>query len=96
MKQVIDERVRLPRAVQHILFMLFGISGIALITRGHIDGSYIDSLLLLVTSIHSGLASYGAFCLIHDLKKARSIKSFLKDFINKFEITFYDNNRNSN
>ena len=94
MKKVLDERVRLPKFVRHILFMIFGISGIVLMTRGHYEASYLDSLLLLVSSIYAGLASYGAFCLLHDIKKSTSIKGFFRNIIDKFEITFYDNDNN--
>ena len=94
MKKVLDERVRLPKFVRHILFMTFGISGIVLMTRGHYEASYIDSLLLFVSSVYAGLASYGAFCLLHDIKKSTSIGGFFRNIIDKFEITFYDNNNN--
>jgi len=94
MKKVLDERVRLPKFVRHILFMTFGISGILLITKGHYQASYIDSLLLFVSSVYAGLASYGAFCLLHDIKKSTSIGGFFRNIIDKFEITFYDSDNN--
>jgi len=94
MKKVLDERVRLPKFVRHILFMVFGISGIMLMTNGNYEATYIDSLLLFVSSVYAGLASYGAFCLLHDIKKSTSIKGFFRNIIDKFEITFYDNNNN--
>ena len=90
MKTVIDERVKLPKALRHILFMLFGISGIALMTGGGYQENYIDSLLLFVSGVYAGLASYGAFSLISDIKAAKSIRGFFKNLINKFQITFYD------
>ena len=92
MKKVLDERVRLPKFVRHILFMVFGISWIMLMTKGNYEASYIDSLLLFVSSVYAGLASYGCFCLLHDIKKSTSIKGFFRNIIDKFEITFYDNN----
>ena len=94
MKKVLDERVRLPKFVRHILFMVFGISGIVLMTKGHYQASYIDSLLLFVSSVYAGLASYGAFCLLHDIKKSTSIGGFFRNIIDKFEITFYDSDNN--
>tara|TARA_R110000772_G_scaffold33245_2_gene81014 strand:+ start:8864 stop:9148 length:285 start_codon:yes stop_codon:yes gene_type:complete len=94
MRKVLDERVRLPKFVRHILFMIFGISGIVLMTRGNYEASYLDSLLLLVSSIYAGLASYGAFCLLHDIKKSTSIGGFFRNIIDKFEITFYDSDTN--
>ena len=94
MKKVLDERVRLPKFVRHILFMIFGISGILLMTKGNYEASYIDSLLLFVSSVYAGLASYGCFCLLHDIKKSTSIKGFFKEIIDKFEITFYADNDN--
>ena len=94
MKHPIDERVKLPKFVRHILFMVFGISGIVLMTKGNYEASYIDSLLLFVSSVYAGLASYGCFCLLHDIKKSTSIKGFFKEIVNKFEITFYDNDNN--
>ena len=93
MKKVLDERVRLPKFVRHILFMIFGISGIVLMTKGNYEASYIDSLLLFVSSVYAAMASYGAFSLLHDIKKSTSVKGFFKEIVNKFEITFYvDNN----
>ena len=94
MKKVLDERVRLPKFIRHILFMIFGISGIVLMTKGNHEATYIDSLLLFVSSVYAGLASYGAFCLLHDIKKSTSIGGFFRNIIDKFEITFYDNNNN--
>jgi len=94
MKKVLDERVRLPKFIRHILFMIFGISGIVLMTKGNYEATYIDSLLLFVSSVYAGLASYGAFCLLHDIKKSTSIGGFFRNIIDKFEITFYDNNNN--
>jgi len=94
MKKVLDERVRLPKFIRHILFMIFGISGIVLMTKGNYEATYIDSLLLFVSSVYAGLASYGAFCLLHDIKKSTSIGGFFRNIIDKFEITFYDSDNN--
>jgi len=97
MKQPLDERVRLPRFLKHLLFMIFGLSGVMMMNRPQgVEYDYFDSLILLVSAIYGALASYGAFNLLHDIKKHKTVKDFLNNIINKFEITFYDDNRNSN
>lgn len=97
MRHPIDERVRMPKLLRHILFFVFGISGVMALNRPlNAEYDYLDSMVLLVSAIYGGLASYGAFNLLHDIKKHKTFKGFIKNITNKFEITFYDNNRNSN
>ena len=97
MIQPIDERVHLPKIVQHILFMIFGISGILLLKEEQHMYTYVDSLVLLISAICAALTSYGAISLFADIRKTKGIKGFMKNLVDKFEITPYDNsNRNSN
>lgn len=92
-----DDRVKLPKMVQHIIFFIFGISGVMMMNKTpQMDYTYIDSLVLLCSAVYAGLATYGAFNLVHDIKKHKTLRGIWRNIINKFELTFYDDNRNSN
>ena len=82
MRQVIDDRVKLPRPVRHILFSIIGLSGLACVLNVGRDGGLSTSFVLLFTGILSGLASYGFVCLLVDIKKGKNFRGILNE-INK-------------
>jgi hypothetical protein len=93
MKTPIDETQPLPLFAQHVLFFIFGFSGI-LIINNEIEGTFTESLLLLFNGLNSGLATYGLAKLIGDIRRGKNLKGVL----NEIRLTLkkaFDDKRNS-
>tara|TARA_R110000803_G_scaffold14437_1_gene40096 strand:+ start:390 stop:644 length:255 start_codon:yes stop_codon:yes gene_type:complete len=83
---MIDERVELPKALKHLVFATFGVSGLVMMIKGGSVNDYTDSLLLLAGGIFSAFATYGLASLVSDIKKAKSLAGLWKMISDKFKI----------
>ena len=88
-----DERVKMPKALRHLVFATFGISGIALMFRGSYEADYTDSILLLAGGIFSSFAIYGLTSLIEDIQQSKTWDDLWSRIKNKFKIFLYDSKR---
>jgi hypothetical protein len=94
MKKIKDERVKLPPFIVHLLLCLVGVIGLIQISGGHPD-SLIDSLTILLASIFSGLAFWGAVSIICDIKEGKTWKGFIKVIKRKLIFEPYERTRDS-
>ena len=90
---MIHDRVSMPRVLKHILLFTLGISGLAYIYNGSKEVGFGLSFTILASGILSTLASYGLISLIADIKKGKTFKGFIQQFIKKIESIAYDPNR---
>ena len=87
------DRVEMPRAFKHLLFFTLGISGLVYIYNGSEEVGVGLSFTILASGILSTLASYGLISLIADIKKGKTFKGFIKEFVKKIESIAYDTDR---
>jgi len=93
MREILDERVRLPKLFTHILVAVFGISGL-LMLYGIEEPSYWSTIMILIASFCAGCFTFGLVSILAILKRGKGLKGVIKVFNDNFKITFYDDNRN--
>ena len=78
MKEVIDERVRLPLIFHSIFWATFGICGTMFITSHDNIVHFSDSIRMLAQGITSGLAGWGMVNVIVDIRRGKTVKGFFE------------------
>ena len=79
-----DERVRLSRLTQHILWSAIGIPGIIFVLSDGAAIYFTDVYLMFGGVLYSSLTTYGVVSLIGDIRKGKTRKGIITEIKNTF------------
>ena len=81
-----DERTRMPPLISHILYAVFGVSGLFYVIHEGTPPEPISLMVLgiLFWGIFSGFAFYGIVSLIRDIRKGKTLKGAIREIKHTF------------
>tara|TARA_R110000796_G_scaffold24935_1_gene70799 strand:- start:1176 stop:1448 length:273 start_codon:yes stop_codon:yes gene_type:complete len=88
---MIDETIKMPKALKHFLFFTTGISGILYMYKGNQDVGFGFSAMLFACGVLSALASYGLISLLTDIKEAGTLQGAWEIVKNRALMLFKNN-----
>ena len=75
----IDERVRLPILISHLLWITVGVTGTTFVLNDGATVDFTDTFIMFAASIFSGIFTYGLINLIGDIRRGKNITGTIKE-----------------